>query len=217
MVANGSGKVGAKWIGLRRRAGSALTTGTSTATLHGSLAARLMSLDEKSMNRPFNAARFSQGGCTALLAAATERNQAAVLSATQDDGPDVLNGQPDAQPLTEGAALAAIRTVIPIRRPHVFRRRITGQTTRSTGFRPALSQPLDATQRRPAPTPWALWPHTVVVRIPFTRQAGGPAFSAGEVVSLGVEVGFTHGQARCGVNRLLRVQRLPVPLLRSLD
>jgi hypothetical protein len=80
-------------------------------------------------NRPLNAARFSQGGCTALLTATTERNEAAVLSATKDDGPDVLNCQPYPQPFTKGAALAAICAVIPVRSPHFFRCRITGQTT----------------------------------------------------------------------------------------
>ena len=96
-------------------------------------------------NRSLNAARFSQGGCTALLAATTKWNQAAVSSATEDDGSEVLNRQPDAQPLTEGAALATVRTVIPVRSPYFFRCRITGPTARPTVFRSALSQPLDAT------------------------------------------------------------------------
>ena len=172
----------------------------------------------RSKNHPCNAARFGQGGCTALLAATTEWNQAAVGSATEDDGSDVLNRQPYAQPVTKGAALAAIRTVIPVRSPHFFGSRITGQTTRSTAFRPALSQPVDATQRRLASTTRALRPHTVAVRIPFNRESDCPAFAAGEFVSLGVEVNFTHRHARFrGEPTTSKVQRLPVPLVRPFD
>ena len=115
-------------------------------------------------------------------------------SATEDDGSDVLHRQPYAQPFTKGAALAAIRTVIPVRSPHFFRSRITRPTARSTVFRPALTQPLDAKQGRLAPTTRALRSHTVVVRIPFNRQADCPAFATGEFVSLSVEVGFMHGR-----------------------
>lgn len=169
-------------------------------------------------NRPLNAARFSQGGRTTLLAATTERNKAAAGSATEDDGSDVLNRQPYAQPFTKGAALAAVRTVIAVRSPHLFRSRITSPPAWPTVVRRALSQPLNATKGRLASTTRALRSHTVVVGIPLNCQSDRPAFAAGEFASLGVEVGFTHGRdPGSEVGTVSGVQRLPVPLLRPLD
>ena len=123
--------------------------------------------DSSSEKNSFQSLRFGQRGCAALLTTAAERDKRAILSTSEDNRSHMLDRQADAQPLAEDSAFATIRAVIAVRRPHVFCCRITGQPPRPPVFRPTLSQPLDAAQRRLTPTTGALGAYTSVVRISF--------------------------------------------------
>ena len=100
-----------------------------------------------SEERLFNFSRLGQRGCAALLTAATERDEGTALSAAADNRLDMLNGYADAQPFTERAAFAAIRTMIAVRHPHFLSRGISGRSTKSTAVRLVLSKPLNSGKR----------------------------------------------------------------------